>query len=260
MDLPEFDGSGNRQPPGVGGIPVEQIHQARAEVGAVERPEDSPEVVAVMDQEAEAMRQVFEQQRTNNPEAPLEPPNTPPVETQQAPLQPEAPAEAPAPPNTPEMGSAPSTQPPPLDARVEQIREKYQGSFGEVAKALAHAQTSMSRVHQDKATEMGELRDMVSTTNAAVQNMQSQIAATTAQVMHPQTPPAPEPVQEPISVDRDEFMDDPMKHINGAITQHFQAFGEAMTQREHVRAQEQQIAARQDEVEQRPGLEVDQIS
>jgi hypothetical protein len=160
-DLPNFpQGGAARAENGNQGIPPEAFTQSLTDSGydvlTSRKPEDIPEVRAVLDAEVDTLSRAMGHQ-------------SPPPQQSQAPaLQPQHPGQppqAPAPQWTDTAPQGADLSKRPLEERIHGIMQKYGGNFEKLAEAHVHADAARTRAQQQAAgyrDEIPALRAQVS--------------------------------------------------------------------------------------------------
>lgn len=210
-ELPDFpQGGAARAENGNQGIPPEAFQQGLDDQGfgvlTSRKPEDIPEVRAVLDGEVDALSRAMGHQG--------QPPAAP-----QAPApagQTGMPPQAPVPQRTdtaPPQGADLSKRP--LEERIEVIRAKYGQNFEKLAEAHVHADAARSRAQQETArygNEIAALRDQ----NNRILSMLEQGTPAAPQYRRPDTPTPATGAVNPVT--GEEFLQNPEPIIERIVS------------------------------------------
>lgn len=159
-DLPEFpQGGAARAESGSLGIPPEAFQQGLEDSGygvlTSRKPEDIPEVRAVLDAEVDTLSRAMGHQGQPSPQEPASAPQ--PGQTGQPP-------QAPAPQRTDTAPQGADLSKRPLEERIHSVMQKYGGNFEKLAEAHIHADAARTRAQQQAAgyrDEIPALRDQM---------------------------------------------------------------------------------------------------
>jgi len=254
-DLPEFpQGGAARAEDGNQGIPPEAFQQGLEDAGYgalnARRPEDIPEVRAVLDAEVDTLSRAMGHQAAP-PAAPQAP--APAGQTGQPP-------QAPAPQRTdtaPQNGADLSKRP--LEDRIRGVVSKYSGNFEKLAEAHVHADAARSRAEQRAAgyrDEILPLRDQMN----RIESMLTQGTPGAPAYRRPGAPDPMTPTGGEVRATGEQFLQDPepiiervVERITGKVVQsHLLAYSDAQR-----RVMEQQRA---DDLRKNNQAEIDKLA
>jgi len=228
--LDEFDPAGGSSQ-GSGGIPLDQLGNARASLGVPEDPADTPEAQAVLDREVAEL----EAQRGGEPEpepAPTEPPAEEPAPAEPTPDAAEAasPAEG-----APEEDVDP--------AALKVIQKKYRGKFGPLTKDYARKDAALAESRQEISGLTTKINSLEKTVHNAIDRIGGQPVPGTA----------PAKAAETQQFSREDYDEDPAKVMYAISSQvareHNEAMFKAMEQRDVQREQQRQIDSQQERLD-----------